>query len=670
VRTLAAALTAAQRQPVRQPYIEVLIKDRHANIRRLRPNQWRNGAETIGPHAAAVPTDGSLNRFRIDGTTLYRQRVTTPTSGSDYSIWTSFRTGTRLVAASQTGATIDVFAVDDAAPTTIYRATSSDNGATWGAFALAITNPVTVSSIAAAAKSTTEIVVLTNNTANTRAWRLAAGVWDPFDTADGALTPTGLAAVYSGDYNCVITGTDPVTLASRVATRIFGDGISQANDTWGSPMTLTEAQAPAQITHSDPTISRISTYRIMYREVYAGTNAYQRLYFTNSPATADFANDLWREPTPYNLAESFGLAMSNDNTNLFLTSARRVHQQLVADPAILDVTADVLAYEHHDEPFSRRQAKLTLDNSRDTYNNNPMPTPLTIGAQVSIALGYVDLAATPPVNLSVAAHVLQIAAWTVDTGSPKTTVLTLNTPFNELHNWRTTRVRANPPAVRSIFNQLARIAAAAGYEFSSIGGSPELSNLMPATTITPGESLATAIARLMDRLPDVIFTRNEFLTVNEPLAGDGTDEKYGFPHLPAAGHELTSGQYSEAAPPTAHVRVAAGAAATTLADSIDYIHAPLTPTGPLIIVDRELTAAEAADRAGNTARKSAIAAHRHTITAPVHCGIEINDVLQISDVRYVIAQPGSQRVTAITTHYRRRRDRPPAYHQTIALADR
>jgi len=143
MRSISGTLAAAQKARVRRPYLLVSVSDRHAGIRRLRWTQWYAGTEADGGHAAVVAADGSLTRARFDGTTLSRSRVTTPVIGSSYGSWSVWSAPVtpkaNLIAFAKAGSTLWAFIVNNATPTQVYAATSADNGATWGAFALAFT---------------------------------------------------------------------------------------------------------------------------------------------------------------------------------------------------------------------------------------------------------------------------------------------------------------------------------------------------------------------------------------------------------------------------------------------------------------------------------------------------------------------------------------------------
>jgi hypothetical protein len=91
---------------------------------------------------------------------------------------------------------------------------------------------------------------------------------------------------------------------------VFGDGFSQASGTWSALREVSRASAGTGVSFRAPFLSRPDTYRLSFVEKYTGTAAYNRPYLSHSPATADFAANLWREPVPFDLATDYGLALA------------------------------------------------------------------------------------------------------------------------------------------------------------------------------------------------------------------------------------------------------------------------------------------------------------------------------------------------------------------------
>jgi len=670
VRTLPAALQTAQRAATRRPYLQVVIDDRNAGTRRLRPARWYTGSEPDGPHAVAVPTDGSLNRLRIEaGITLYRQRVASPTSGSDYTPWTLFRTASRLCAIAQWGANLAAFAVDNATPTEVWKATSADNGATWGAFALAFTHTVTITAIAAAAKPNGEYVVVLNNGNNLSARRWTGAAWNAaVTTSDGELTPTGLAASYGGgatDWRVLVTATIVSGGGSRLAARIFGDGFEQAVNTWSANREIAATVPTSNVAYSAPFGGQPDTHRLACREAYTGTGSYAHINHSYSPATADYAANLWHELTPFDHDNPYGLALAFSPTQTYLTTPSAVYNwPLVV--ASVDVTADVVSCDHVEQSAPARTT-IVLDNADGAYNNPGAGAvaAITRGAQVNISPGY--HAGTPPTPTVSAGPAVWIAALTHRFEPRGLAVLVLDCENAHAHldRWRAPRSLQFAAGAKNVFGQLQALIARAGFEFASTGSSADATALYPATSIAPCQSALAAVRALLSRLPDILFTRAEFFFLNEPLAADTADDALKWQGAPASYHPIGAATYVSRLKDRNHVRAVGGAAADVIGESLDLTEIPLHYAAPAIVADRELTtAAKALDRADALRRAQDIEANADTLQIPTHCGLEVNDVLNVIDDR-IGGATLKRRVLRIALRYDRARK--PAYSQTLTL---
>ena len=95
------------------------------------------GSETDGPHGVTIAGDGSLIRSRVtapgDNRKLYRQRVTNPGSGSDYSAWTYHNTQFNVTACAICALGAEASLVWIKSNGEINRSRSTDNGANWQA---------------------------------------------------------------------------------------------------------------------------------------------------------------------------------------------------------------------------------------------------------------------------------------------------------------------------------------------------------------------------------------------------------------------------------------------------------------------------------------------------------------------------------------------------------
>jgi len=88
MKTLSSTLLAAQKKPDRLPYVEAKVYDFDQGIKRLSWTRLYTGSEADNHHGIAFDGQGSMHRIRVNGSNLYRQKVTTPDAASDYSAWT------------------------------------------------------------------------------------------------------------------------------------------------------------------------------------------------------------------------------------------------------------------------------------------------------------------------------------------------------------------------------------------------------------------------------------------------------------------------------------------------------------------------------------------------------------------------------------------------------
>lgn len=662
MRTLTGDLQTAQRAYDRRPYVQVKARDRFAGIRRYRPDNWYTGAEPDGWIQAICPSDNSLFRARIDGTTLYRSRVTTPDELDTYSSWTSWRTTTFAVAISGVGSNLTAYAVDSSTRTLIYVATSSDSGATWSAFSLAITHSQQINCIAAAEKSGEKIVIV-NETNNIRAYRSTGGAYSASAvTSDNNLTPQGLAMHYASDYNVLAVGLNTAN-DYVLLQRIYGDGFSQAPDTWSGPTTLRQAINGSNVVLGTPHLHRADVYRMTFRERFGGTNTYDRLYHSWSPASADFASALWKEPVPINIDHDNGLALASNATHLFGITPSRVDASdlTVAD---VDLTDDVLEVDHAEDTHVATRTVIILDNSNGTYDapGSGSLKALTNGCEITISPGYIA-AGTPTASAGPAVWVERIEHRYAERN---TVALYCSGAWAWISRVRPTATRQYADGELNVFGILQTVFALAGFEFSSVAASSDISNIAPAFAITPGDSVATAVLRLIERVPDIIFNRGQFFFANEPLAADTADDSVVWTHNPATQHELTSARYVDALRAANHIRTIGAAAANIVGESIDFTEIPLYHGSPAIHRERWAdTGTLAADHAAAVARKIELRTTADRIVIPAHAGLEINDVLAITDSRIGLSA-AKRRVLSSRLLYSRKRVGAP-YTHTLML---
>lgn len=707
MRTLAADLAAEQVKPSRRPFVEVIAVDAIGSVPRLHWEHLYSGAEPDGPHAVAMPADRSLNRLRIESNTLYRQRVINPSQYSDFSLWTSFRTTTINCALAPYGATLLAFAVHSTTPTQVYWCTSTDNGASWSAWALLCTAPAVVLHIAAFSKSNGDTLVILSTAAQiVYSIKRASSVW-------GALTVwtnlvhsiTGLAGTFYRDFNIVITGTDHAASNPSVWSCIYGDGIDQALDTWSGLTLITEAAAGVAIAYSCPFayLYGLNDIRISYREAYTGANPYDRMNTTQETST--FLAALWAEPLPFNLTHLYGLALAYNATypRHWATTPSRVYR--TDQVASVNLTDDVISCTANDSPLDPAGATIRIDNHDGRYNTPGVGDLLALsrGSRIDIFLGY-HTASGP---LSSAGPSYYIEAIDHESGGGRRElVIHCHSAWGLLHAWRPGRSYRWPNTLTYIgiiavllakvsihynggslstkmFVDTPDFAVIPGYDppayitgyycrwywhtSKTYAGkkfwhcTPIYNNPPPepGTYVLPYTSALAAIAALYAQLEDRPLFRWDMMYNCHPQASDPSVYAFG------TTHPIEYAAYRQLQADNRFLTF--GAQPSVFAEAIDYDGIALLHDRPRHAHDKNIaTAADAADRSTREARDAVINSRADTIVIPPHCGIELWDVIDVTDPGLGLAA-AKRRVTGITTIFSR--DKPPAYYQVLTLGE-
>jgi len=177
MRTLPSALLAAQKSASAIPYLKVQITDQIGGIRRLNWQRLYSGSEADSYHAATMPGDGSLIRCRVDSGSLYRQRVTSPGPGSNFSNWTFVEAAANAgVALASRAAQVLLFYVGTNGKT-IYVRESSDYGATFGSATAITTTASAVGWLAADLKADNTVLLIYSVGGTVYAVKRSGGSW-------------------------------------------------------------------------------------------------------------------------------------------------------------------------------------------------------------------------------------------------------------------------------------------------------------------------------------------------------------------------------------------------------------------------------------------------------------------------------------------------------------
>ena len=650
MRSLSPDLLAAQRSASAVPYLKVTVADRIGGITRPAFERLYSGSEPDGYHAATMPSDSSLLRARVASGRLYYQRVTDPGPTSDFSSWTDLGAVAGAdVALCSEGASVLLFYVDTNGRDVKVRE-SSDNGASLGLPVTVASAPADVTWLAADVKSDGDAVVVYSVGETVYAVKRSGGRWGSATAwSNTVASVSGLACHYAADYNVVVSG-DDAEGNGFVWTAVYGDGFSQPVGVRSSLSEVMRASSGSSVGFRAPFLGRPDTFRLTFVERYTGTQAYSRPYHSYSPATAAYADNLWREPVPFDFGCEYGLAVADSGAALWLSAPSGVWTAALDDEP-LDVTADVLeaTVEERPTPVGGR-LRLVLRNDDGRYTDLSL---LKAGAEVRVSPGYVT-GSGPQASYGPAYWVEGVEL--VSGGGHAAAVLHGSDGWGLLAAWRARRQYTWVAGERNVFGILRFLFARAGLEFSSVGGSSESANLYPAFTVHPGESGLTAVRRLLAFLPDVIYLRGEFAFLKEPLATESAAYAYGTEHA------LLRGRYRAGAVEPNRAQVFGD---EVFAERLDWPGVEAVYDRLVQVHDQNLTSvAQAEDRGDAVLRKAALAAADGEIGVPVNCGQELYDVIEVTDGGAGLSAEG-RRVLGIDLRYST--GARPLYEQRLSL---
>ena len=347
MRSLSPTLLAAQQSASGVPHVRVEVRDMLAGVARPSPERVYTGSEDGRHHAAVMAGDGALVRARERASDrgLYVQRVAAPGVGSDFSAWTrlDYASLECNVALCAHGATVLLFFVDNYDGRTIYVRESGDNGATWGAGQTVVVPSGDGVRWLAAAFNASGTAALFYAASDSRVYvkKRAGPRWSTSLTWTNDLSGvTGLACVYTRDWDLAVAGADPAG-GPGLWTCIHGDGGEQASDTWSALRAIGRAQEDSDVEFHTPFLSSPDVTRLSYVEKYSGVTPSKRIHLLHTLPGTSFAQDLWRDPVPFDLETEHGLALASDSGTLWLSHPTGVWRGTLAGGP-LDVSRDVL----------------------------------------------------------------------------------------------------------------------------------------------------------------------------------------------------------------------------------------------------------------------------------------------------------------------------------------
>jgi hypothetical protein len=662
MRQLTSTLLAAQKQTAVVPCVKVVAANKVAGAIRYDWSRLYTGDEDDYYHALAMPGDGSLIRARVtlpaDSRKLYRQRVAGPGPESDYSQWVyTGQYNAVVTAAAALGAEVSIFWTSTSRE--IRRIKSTDYGASWGNPETIDYTPTTViCGLAAAYKPNGDLAIFFADQAMLYVKKNVSGQWQTkaaWDKTTGDLS--GVAAIYNDDWCLLVTGRDSDG-NFKLWSLVYGDGGEVAAGSWSALRELASAPSGGGFEYRQPFLDKTDTYRCFFIESFTGSEAYSRPFWSHAVPGTSFIDGLWREPVPFNLSSSYGLAMSHHGDYAWLASPGGVWR---APPGVqsLDLSADVVSAR---QELGERAGTLTVElHNEDGEYAAPGQGDLAVlaaGCQVEFSPGCVTAAgsewsAGSSYSLESYEH----------TGANGQASLFLHgrDGWAALGDWQARQqFRWNKTTDEfTVKDIIAFILARAGLKLEVKSQSAVVNGFYPDFTVHPGDDGRAVIGRLLSFVPDLLFIEGNTAFLVNPLATDGSVYSYGVDHV------IREGRYHHGAVVRNRVQVEGEAGGTLiLADSFNWDEIEILGDRLSQVGDRNLdTVAGAQDRGLAVLRKMEIGAEGGMITVPVNCGQQLYDVIGITDAPAGM-DAAARRVLGLLLVYQPRRGE---YRQRITL---
>ena len=664
MRSLSATLLATQKEASHVPYVKVEAKNKIVGIVRLDWTRLYTGSEDDYFHALTIPNDGSLIRVRItppsDSRKLYRQRVANPTPQSDFSQWTYSNQYNAVIATCcSLGSEVSIFWIKS--DRAIYRIKSTDCGATFGSPELIDYSPTTaIYGIAAAYKPNGDLALFFADQVTLYVKKNVSGNWQNKATWDKTTDDlSGVAAVYDGDWNLLITGEDSNN-NFKLWSLIYGDGDEVTADTWSDLKEFASAPSDGDFEYLRIFMDKPDVYRCLFIEKFTGTQAYSRPCWSHSAPDADYLDNLWHEPVPFNLSSEYGLAIAHHGDYCWLSNPNGVWRAKLTEES-LDVTADVLSVR---QELTGEEGRLIveLDNSQGQYTSpgEGELKPLDIGCQLEVSPGYT----TSQGNEVSSGLTFSIDGYEhTSAGGKASLTLYASDGWNLIENWTARhQFRWNKTSDETcVKDLLAFVLARVGLKLEVKSQSSVITGYHPDFTIHPNNRGDTVIRKLLSFIPDIVFIEGNKAYVVNPSSSDGSVYSYG------SSHSIVEGKYRRRGWKLNRILVEGYDPAgdePVIVDSFSWAEIARLYDRLSQLEDRNIDTVSKAEQRGEAyLRQAEIESASGAIRIPPNCGQQLYDVIDITDSRAGLSEE-KKRVMGLTLVYNPRRGE---YEQRLLL---
>ena len=652
MRELTTTLLAAQKRATATPYVKVVATNRIAGVVRYDWERLYTGSEDDYFHDAALPGDGSLIRARVtppyDSQKLYRQRVATPGPTSDFSQWTyTGQYSVVAVATAASGSEASIFWIKTNRE--IRRIKSTDYGANWGRPELIDYTPTTIiGGITADYKPNGDLAIFYADQSTLYIKENINGQWQPpesWDKSTGEIT--GVTCVYGDDWNLMVTGQDSSD-NYKLWSLVYGDGGEVPVGEWNDLTEIASAPSGGDFVFRQPFLDITDVYRCFFIEKFTGTEAFSRPYRSNTVVGADFTDNLWREPVPFNLASEYGVAIIHQGNYAWLSTPDGVWRAELSLQS-LGLTPDVLSVKSEEGlAGSQLTVELRNDDGRYAAPGEGDLAILDIGCQIEVSPGYRTTAG----NEFSEGLAFQLEGYEHTSSGGKTClILQANDGWWTLGDWKAKyQLRWNKESEDlNVKEMMAFILARAGIKLEVISQSGIVTNFYPDITLNAGNDGMKIMRRFLSYVPDVIFIEGNTAYLVNPLSTDNSVYTYG------TAHAIFAGRYRRRAQVINSTQVEGYDTAgenMVLASNFAWNELDRLYERSEQMEDKNIGSVDEAQQRGQTILRDAeIGTTDGYIVVPVNCGQQLLDIIVVTDERAGFTAQ-NKRITGITLDYR------------------
>ncbi|HLV97657.1 MAG TPA: hypothetical protein VKT82_03170 [Ktedonobacterales bacterium] len=634
MRTLTTSIQNALAAAARTPASSVQLFDPIQHYA-----SYQTGGLLEGISAACLASDGAIIRaFTTQPTgafvaSLDVQRISDPGNSTQWNTWTSLSSGNLLrdagCAVSNNSGTLHVFAQSGSSPYNLLVWTSTDNGATWS-------GPVTIAAINAAIRGLgsagqNDVFYAYDITGGEAlaVSRFSSGAWSSPATWTLGVIPANVGLDAAWD-----SANSRYLLAVSDGRQITGYSYTPSGGVWalvGSIAPLDSATSLG-LGRFYPRLQLFDgLYNLSYVEVDNGAFTGLTYSYARLRQSSDFIH--WSDGTLLSQTFAFGPTWLKAPTPptgsagpayyvLDNTYAWRAPVYNPANPSsLLDVSAQVLAFQRVEKNQHAGQVSLRLSNVGGQYNSPPM---LGLNTSIALAEGYHDPTSGTPSTVTVGIYYVDRCQY-LRAPDHNELLITASDATKRLDHAARLQTSYSGQTLAWLLTELA---ARAGLFAVHIPTTNQFTQVVPVFVMPASQTLRQALDELCS-IYDVYYflDQTETLQFRELSAADLSVWTYQ-PEI----ETLTLGSDDLRAN---HVIVTGRAAggAQVFGESYDFAH--ITQTGqerPLYRTDPRLTTAtQAALKAGFLLADEQRAGTHHTINVPANPGLQLLDVVTVTD---------------------------------------